>query len=237
MHLVKTARPMATAQEVITFATGSAFSEWDATHCLHDYSPFTTMMRQNIESHAFEGSQILRDSWHTQPPSMGHLGVPTMACFDIDETCFYLNMANRTFGQARPGSTPIESQRHALGEKFTFVLAVDPMGNYACRISTVNLDEALWIDFLRSDLFAVCGPQRVILFGYLRAHARALQVIMQAGNRPRPLCSPWLAPIEFIFGLMEAYLRKTMHLAKPQNFRRCILAACQAAVAPAKSGV
>ena len=95
------------------------------------------------------------------------------------------------------------------------------MGNYACRISTVNLDEALWIDFLRSYLFAVCGPQRVILFGYLRAHARALQVIMQAGNRPRPQCSPWLAPIEFIFGLMESYLRKTMHLAKPQNFRHC----------------
>jgi transposase len=71
----------------------------------------------------------------------------------------------------------------------------------------------------------------------LKVHvtSHALQVMIQAGHRPlaRPPYSPWLAPIKFIFGPMEAHLRCMQYSITKQNFRRCIIAAFREGTTPA----
>ena len=101
----------------------------------------------------------------------------------------------------------------------------------------INYVQELLAAYLEEDLLPVCGPRRTFMMDNLKAHVtpRALQVMIQAGHRPlaRPPYSPWLAPIEFIFGLMEAHLRRMQYIITKQNFRRCIIAAFRAATTPA----
>mmetsp|Transcript_12076 Transcript_12076/g.24489 ORF Transcript_12076/g.24489 Transcript_12076/m.24489 type:complete len:359 (+) Transcript_12076:122-1198(+) len=240
VHLAKTAHPTISAAELIEYVhkeTGVRLAPCDISRCITDYNPFETLSRQKIESHASEGCPVLRTMWHHRSPPLGHFGVSTASAIDIDETCFYLDHVNRTIGHCRPGSTPIEDQSHAMNTKFTFVLGIDALGASFPRLQEENLNEEGWISFLQVDLFPHCGPNRVPMYDNLGSHVtpRAQQVIIQAGHKPlaRPPYSPWLAPIEFIFGLMEAHLRRPQHLANAGNFRRCIMHAFRAAVTPA----
>lgn len=240
-HVVKAAHPTASSAEVshvISTVTGGQAPPPNAiSRMLLDYNPHLTLNRMKIESHATEGCQVMRTMWHLRPPPLGHSGVATARDIDFDESCLYLDHANRTLSHMRPGSTPIDHQSHAMETKNTVVLGVDNIGTTWLRIQDENLDEAGWLDYLEKDVIPTCGPNRSFLYDNLKAHVtvRATQLIIQAGHTPlaRPTYSPWLAPIEFIFGLMEAHLRRISHLVTRENFRRCIIHAYRAATTPA----
>ena len=179
----------------------------------------------------------MRAMWNIKPPPLGHLGVASARKIDVDDSCFFLDHANRKMGHMRPGSTPIDHQSHAMDKKLTVVFGVDNIGSTWILIQHENLDEAGWTDFLKNNVFPTCGPNRALLYDNLKAHVtvRATQLVIRAGHTPlaRPVHSPWLAPIEFIFGLMEAHLRRITHLVTRENFRRCIIRAYRAATTPA----
>jgi transposase len=204
---------------------------------LKDYNPFLTLSRMKAESHALEGCPVQRAMWHIKQPPLGHHGVATPRIVDFDESCFYFDHANRSIAHARPGSTPIEHQWHTMDTKRTVVVGVDCIGTSWLRIQDDNLDEAGWLDFLQQDVLPTCGPNRVLMYDNLRAHVtvRATQLVIRAGHTPlaRPVHSPWLAPIEFIFGLMEAHLRRISPMVTRENFRRCIISAFRHATTPA----
>jgi len=117
------------------------------------------------------------------------------------------------------------------------VLGVDCIGSSWICIRDENLNEEGWLDYLTHDVLPFCGPNRVLMYDNLRAHvtARATQLIVQSGHTPlaRPVHSPWLAPIEFIFGLMEAHLRRISPLVTRAYCRRCVMHAYVAATTPA----
>ena len=142
-------------------------------------------------------------------------------------------------GHMRSGSTPIDHQSHAKDKKLTTVLGVDNIRSSLIHIQDGNLDEAGRIDCLKNDVFPTCGPNRVLLYDNFMAHltVRATQLVIRAGHTPlvRPVHSPWLAPIRFTFGLMEAHLRRITHLVTRGNFRRCIIHAQHAATTFASS--
>ena len=240
-HVVKAAHPTASATEVahvIGTVTGQAPPRpYAITRILRDYNPYLTLSLKKAESHATEGCPVMRAMWHVRPPPLGHYGTPTARLCDFDESCFYFDHANRVVAHARPGSTPVVDQSHDMGTKLTVVVGVDCIGSSWIRIRDENLNEEGWLDFLTRDVLPFCGPNRSFMYDNLRAHvtARATQLIIQSGHTPlaRPVHSPWLAPIEFIFGLMEAHLRRISPLVTSANFRRCIMHAYLAATSPA----
>jgi len=120
-HVTKAAHPTASSVEVshvISTATGQAPPPSNAiSRTLKDYNPFLTLNRMKAESHALEGCPVKSAIWHIKQPPLGHHGVATPRIVDFDESCFYLDHASRSVAHARPGSTPIELQRHAMDTK------------------------------------------------------------------------------------------------------------------------
>ena len=186
-HVVKAAHPMASATEVVYVigtVTGQAPSPPHAiTRMLLDYNQFLTLSIKKAESHATEGCPIMRAMWHVRPPPLGHYGAPTASCCDFDESCFYLDHANRTVAHARPGSTPVVDQSHDMGTKLTVVLGVDCIGSSWIRIRDENLNEEGWLDYLTHDVFPVCGPNRVLLYDKAQGKSQFYKK-----NQMPPLC-------------------------------------------------
>jgi len=103
---------------VISTAAGQAPPPSNAnSRTLKDYNPFLTLNRMKAESHALEGCPVKSAIWHIKQPPLGHHGIGTPRIVDFDESCFYLDHVNRSVAHARPGSTPIELQRHAMDTK------------------------------------------------------------------------------------------------------------------------
>jgi hypothetical protein len=243
IHFAKSAYPTMTAPEMSNFLnnmTGNGdHSHSTFSRMLHDYNPHQTMTRKKIESRANEACVAQQTAWLNLPPGLGGVaGLDVWRMWDIDESCFYYIYANRTFGHAPSGQTPIEHQDHENppNSKISMILGVDRMGNFAIELSADNVDNAGWISYLNTRLFPICGPSRVLLFDNLRQHvtAQSMQTILNAGRLPlpRPVYSPHLAPIKFIFGLIEAHLRRLQYKTTPQNFQNAVITAVRGAVTP-----
>ena len=242
VHFAKGAFPTMSAPEMSNFlnnTTGNGnHSHSTFSRILHDYNPKATLTRKKIESRANEACPAQQTAWLNLPPGMGGVaGLDVWRMWDIDESCFYYIYANRTFGHAPSGETPIEHQDHENppNSKISMILGVDRMGNFAIELSADNVDNNSWIQYLNTRLFPICGPNRVLLFDNLLRHhvtPLSLQTIRHAWHMPlaRPTYSPHLAPIEYIFGLIEAHLRRLQYVIIPANFRNAVISAMRGAV-------
>lgn len=117
VHFAKGAFPTMSAPEMSNFlnnTTGNGnHSHSTFSRILHDYNPKATLTRKKIESRANEACPAQQTAWLNLPPGMGGVaGLDVWRMWDIDESCFYYIYANRTFGHAPSGETPIEHQDH-----------------------------------------------------------------------------------------------------------------------------
>jgi transposase len=238
-HVVKAAHPTATSAEVShvisTVTGGQAPPPYAITRMLKDYNAHLTLNHMKIESHATEGCPVQRDVAAPLPTAARTLWSTNGVWHRLRRRVLLLPRPQKP--HRWPRATRFDSNRPPVARHGHEERDRSWCRTIWLRIQDENLDQAGWTDFLSKDVIPTCGPNRTFLFDNLKAHVtvRSTQLVIQAGHTPlaRPTYSPWLAPIEFIFGLMEAHLRRISHLVTRENFRCCIIHAYRAATTPA----
>ena len=241
-HIAKRARPTLNADEVSNFVatmTGRAFSRVTVSRSLLSYGSYGAMSRMSVQQEPRERDTLRRVLWRLRAPPLGHAGVPSNDMLDVDECAIYVTSGNRTFGHAYVGERAVEVQRYEPGHRFSLLMAAGRRHGdvYFVLYENENVDSEKFSAFLEDEVFPHCGPARTLMWDNLAAHltAQVLAVVAHGGHRalPRPPYSPDLAPIEYIFGLIQARLKKYQFSLNEGNLRQYLRAAIQLAVTPA----
>ena len=248
---------------MITHQTGRVFSRDNISRALNHYGSWGNMSRKGIEQCPRERDALRRAMWRLRPPPAGvrapvaslllgaasensiaptragAAGVPRNDWIDLDECAIYITTSNRCWGHAYVGERAIEVQRYEPGVRFTLLMGV------GCRLYDLYfsvfeneaVDSDKWCEFLDEQVFPHCGTNRALMYDNLSSHltAQAQATCVRAGHRqmPRPPYSPDLAPIEYVFGLIQSHLKKFQFKMNQRDFRHYLQLAINLAVTPA----
>jgi transposase len=227
-------------RNVIATHTQRVWTDIDLVRMRKDYNPNATTSRQRVLSHATEHNPITRQMWRSQPPPYGHQGVGIMKLIDADEMGVYITHTQRGFGYALVGRRPTEVQIHEKDKLFTVVMGISAQGECFYQIIRGGgVNGQRFVRFLTDFLFPHCGNDRVLMWDNLGSHLTpAVDAVIGAANGgtisslARPAYTPHWAPIEFIFGIIEAPLRRYQYQATRQNFEQLLRRAIREAVTP-----
>lgn len=138
------------------------------------------------------------------------------------------------------GKRPVETQIHEMGQLYSVVMGISPAGECFFQIIRGGgINGPRFVQYLQEFVFPYCGGNRVLMWDNLRAHLTpAVDAAVAAANGgtltslPRPPYTPHWGPIEYIFGIIEAHLRRYQYQATRQNFEQLLRLAIRTAVTP-----
>lgn len=244
VHFIQGLYPTMISSEMrnmLSHLTNKVWSDTDITRMRRDYNPQRTLTRQRVQSFAVERCELLCRMWRTMPPPYGHVGVHRASMIDIDEMGVYITHTARGFGYACQGSRPRETQVHEKDKLFTVVMGISSSGECFYQIIyDGGINGPRFVEFLDNFLYPYCGNGRVLTWDNLKAHLTpAVDASVAAANGgtltslSRVPYMPGWGPIEFIFGVIEAHLRRHQYQANRANFIRLLRSSIRSAVTPA----